>query len=214
MIDTTPGEAAAEGTIEAPEWVIEDFVRIHEDSRPGTPLTQVGGIVIHATGQPGTSAEATRSEFDKLDKGEDGTAASHFIIGIDGTVIQCIPLSEGSPAAGVNGLDKISIECCHIDDSGKLSNATYEALKRLVTWLLNTYDLEPEMVLRHSDVSSESCPAYYVVNLDAWNQFMTDIGGTPIVQETPEETDTAEETPEETVDETPEASDTAEDDEE
>ncbi len=188
QVDKTPGESAAEGTMEAPEWVIENFIRKHEDSRPGTALTQVGGVVIHYTGQAGVSAEATRSEFDKLDEGEKGTAGSHFIIGIDGTVIQCIPLSEISYAAGTNRTDVISIECCHIDAGGKFSNATYEALVRLTKWLLDTYDLEPETVLRHYDVTGDRCPAYYVENGAAWNQFMVEIGGTPVVpEETPAE---------------------------
>ena len=185
-IDNTPGESAAEGTLEAPEWVIEDFIRIHEDSRPGTAMGQVKGIVIHYTGQAGTSAEATRLEYDKLDAGEEGTASSHFVIGIDGTVIQFIPLSEISYAAGEAYTDWISIQCCHIDEGGKFSNATYQALVRLVNWLLDAYDLAPETVLRHYDVTGENCPSYYVDNLDAWNQFLTDIGGTPIVVETPE----------------------------
>lgn len=193
QVDKTPGEAAAEGTIEAPEWVIENFIRKHEDSRPGTALEQVSSIVLHYTGQPGKSAEAIRSEFDLLDKDEEGYAGVHFIIGIDGTVIQCIPLSEVSPAAGEEGMRAISIECCHIDASGKFSNATYEALVRLVEWLMGTYDLEPESVVRHYDLTGDGCPAYYVDNADAWNQFVTDIGGTPVIpEETPEETPEAE----------------------
>ena len=196
QIDKTPGEGAAAGTLEAPDWVIENFVRKHEDSRPGTSLKQVQGIVLHYTGAPGKSAEAIRSEFDLLDKGEKGSAAAHFVIGIDGTVIQCIPLSEISLAAGSQGTSYISIECCHIDDSGKFSKNTYETLVRLVDWLMGSFDLEPESVVRHYDVSGEACPSYYVEHGDAWNQFVVDIGGTPVIlEETPE--DTQEEMPEE-----------------
>ena len=197
-VDKTPGEGAAQGTLEAPDWVIENFIRKHEDSRPGTAIEQVQGIVLHATGAPGKSAEAIRSEFDLLDKGETGSAASHFVIGIDGTVIQCIPLSEISLAAGQQGVAYLSIECCHIDDSGKFSKATYETLTRLVKWLLESYDLEPEAVKRHSDVTGDSCPSYYVDDGDAWNQFMVDIGGEPVI---PEETPAPEETPEGTAEE-------------
>jgi len=200
-VDKTPGEGAAEGTLEAPDWVIENFIRKHEDSRPGTAMEQVEGIVLHTTGAPGKSAEAIRSEFDLLDKGEKGSAAAHFVIGIDGTVIQCIPLSEISAAAGEQGLSYVSIECCHIDDSGKFSKATYENLVRLVEWLLDSYDLEPASVKRHHDVTGDSCPAYYVEHGDAWNQFMVEIGGEPVI---PEETPASEETPEGTVEETPE----------
>jgi len=201
QVDKTPGEGAAEGTLEAPDWVIENYIRKHEDSRPGTAMESVTGIVLHYTKAPGKSAEAIRSEFDLLDKGEEGSAASHFIIGIDGTVIQCIPLSEVSPAAGPEGLSYLSIECCHIDDSGKFSKATYESLTRLVTWLMETYDLQPETVKRHYDVTGDSCPAYYVDKGDAWNQWMVDIGGEPVI---PEETPAPEATQGTVTGETPE----------
>ncbi len=205
-VDNTPGEAASEGTIEAPEWVIEDFIRKHKDTRPGTAMEQVGGIVLHATGKPGQSAEATRKEIDSVDKGEDSDPVSHFIIGIDGTIIQCIPLSEISYAAGEARIDGISIECCHIDGSGKFSNATYEALVRLVKWLLETYKLEPETVLRHVDTTGDVCPAYYVNNPHDWNQFMVDIGGAPVIPEEThgEESTAGEETSEETSEESTE----------
>ena len=196
QVDNTPGEPAAEGTIEAPDWVIEDFIRIHEDSRPGTAMGQVEGVVLHYTGQPGTSAEAVRKEFDSLDEGEDGSAGSHFIIGIDGTVIQLIPLSEVSLAAGANGQNMISVECCHIDNTGKFSTATYEALLRLVEWLMTTYELEPESVIRHYDATGEKCPLYYVENQESWNEFVTAIGGTVVAPEIPEDTTAA--VPEET----------------
>lgn len=195
QVDKTPGEGAAVGTLESPNWVIESFVRKHKDSRPGTALEQVEGIAMHTTGAPGKSAEAIRSDFDLLDKGEDGSPAAHFVIGIDGTVIQCIPLSEVSPAAGDQGTSYISIQCCHIDDSGKFSKATYESLLRLVEWLLDAYDLEPASVKRHYDVTGDACPSYYVDNGAAWNQFMVDIGGEPVV---PEETPAPDETPEST----------------
>ena len=194
-VDRTPGEGAAAGTLEAPDWVIENFVRKHKDSRPGTAIDQIDGIVIHYTGAPGKSAEAIRSEFDMLDKGENGSPAAHFVVGIDGTVIQCIPLSEVSPAAGTQGISYISIECCHIDNSGKFSKATYETLVRLTEWLLDSFDLEPASVKRHYDVTGQACPSYYVDNGAAWNQYMVDIGGEPVV---PEETPAPDETPEST----------------
>ena len=149
-------------------------------------MKNVIGIVLHATGQPGVSAESVRSEFDKVDKGETGDAASHFIIGIDGTVIQCVPLSEISYAAGTGRTDMISIQCCHIDGSGKYSKASQEVLVRLVEWLLDAYDLSPDAVVRHHDVGGADCPSYYVDNVEAWNLLVAEWGGTPL--EIPEET--------------------------
>ena len=59
---------------------------------------QVKNIVIHYVGNPGTSAKATRNYFDGLadqDAQKEGvSSSSHFVVGLDGEVIQCIPIDE------------------------------------------------------------------------------------------------------------------------
>ena len=74
---------------------------------------------------PGTDAMANRNYFESRKTLSDDTAnkvSSHFIIGLDGTIIQCIPLNEISIHASNNrNSDTISIECCHPDSSGKFS---------------------------------------------------------------------------------------------
>ncbi len=49
-------------------------------------------------GNPGTSAKATRNYFDSL-ADQDAqkkrvSSSSHFVVGLDGEVIQCIPIDE------------------------------------------------------------------------------------------------------------------------
>ena len=147
--------AAAAAANSAPDWVVEDLIRVNKYSRPGTPLKQVNGIVVHYTANPGTTAEQNRSYFDGLADTGETSASSHFVIGIDGTVIQCVPLSEIAYASNDRNADTISIECCHPDESGKFSEATYDSLVRLVKWLEETYNLEPEDVIRHYDVTGK-----------------------------------------------------------
>ena len=161
--------------VKAPDWVIQDYIRINPYSRPSDALEQVNGVVVHYVANPGTSAEQNRDYFDGLADSGERSASSHFIIGIDGTVIQCIPLNEISYASNERNSDTISIECCHADETGKFSDATYESLVRLVKWLEETFDLEPEDVIRHYDVTGKNCPKYYVENPEAWEQFLKDI---------------------------------------
>ena len=45
--------------------------------------------------------------------------------------------------------------------------------------LLNTYcgyDLGPEDVIRHYDVTGKDCPRYFVQHEDAWEAFRADVG--------------------------------------
>ena len=148
----------------------------NEYSRPGTPLTDLNGVVVHYTGNAGTTAEQNRSYFENLKTGEDGTyASSHFVIGLDGEIIQCIPLDEISYASNERNSDTISIECCHPDETGAFTEATYQSLIELTTWLCEEFDLTSSDVIRHYDVTGKECPLYFVEHEDAWNEFRATI---------------------------------------
>lgn len=159
----------------APDWVVQDLIRVNEHSRPGTRLEKVNGIVVHWVANPGTTAKQNRDYFDGLADSGERDVSSHFIIDLDGTVLQCVPLGEIAYASNERNADTISIECCHPDESGKFNEATYESLVKLVKWLEETYQLQPEAVIRHYDVTGKDCPKYFVDNKDAWEQFRRDI---------------------------------------
>lgn len=161
--------------VQTPDWIIQDFIRVNPYSRPGTTMEQVNGVVVHYTANPGTTAEQNRRYFDGLADSKETSASSHFVIGIDGTVIQCIPLDEIAYASNDRNADTISIECCHPDETGQFSDQTYQSLVRLVRWLEEAYDLKPENVIRHYDVTGKMCPLYFVEHPDAWEQFLKDI---------------------------------------
>ena len=76
---------------ESPDFAVE-LLSVNEYSRPGTELSQVNGIVVHYTANPGTTAEQNRSYFESLAETGETHASSHFIIGISGEIIQCIPV--------------------------------------------------------------------------------------------------------------------------
>jgi N-acetylmuramoyl-L-alanine amidase len=169
----------AQSSVRLPDYVVENLIRKNPYSRPGDPLEQVNGIVVHYIGNAGTTAENNRNYFDSLadqKEGEDArSASSHFIIDLDGTVILCVPLNEIAYASNSRNADTISIECCHEDETGKFNDATYMSLVKLVKWLEEEYDLKPENVIRHYDVTGKECPRYFVQNEEAWNQFLKDI---------------------------------------
>ena len=162
----TAGTPGAE--VETPEWVEEDLLPVNSYSRPGTPLEEVSGIVIHYVGNPGTSAAANRGYFAGLALSGDTYASSHYIVGLEGEIIQCVPLSEISYCSNDRNCDTIAIEVCHADDAGAFSEETLESVEYLTAWLCAQFDLESSQVIRHYDVSGKICPKYYVEHEDAW----------------------------------------------
>jgi N-acetylmuramoyl-L-alanine amidase len=167
-----PGE-----DVETPEYVQKDYLTVNEWSRPGDPLEKVNGVVIHYVGNPDTTAQANRNYFESLSSGTEGTyASSHFVVGLEGEVIQCIPLTEISYASNDRNGDTVSIEVCHPDETGQFSTVTYEKVVELTAWLCETFRLDPETdVIRHYDVTGKDCPKYYVENPETWEQFLADV---------------------------------------
>ena len=154
-----------------PDWVTPQLIPAEGTARDGTPLSDFRGVVIHYVGNPGTTAVGNRNYF-----ATEGTEVSaHFVVGLEGEVIQCLPLWERSVASNSRNRDTVSIEVCHPDDSGVFSAATYEAVVRLTAWLCEVGGLTEEQVIRHYDITGKECPRYYVKNEDAWEQLKRDI---------------------------------------
>ena len=167
-----PGEE-----IETPGYVQKDYLTVNEWSRPGTSLEKINGVVIHYVGNPGTTAQANRNYFESLASGTEGTyASSHFIVGLEGEVIQCVPLTEVAYASNERNGDTVSIEVCHPDETGEFSPVTYARVVELTAWLCREFKLDPSRdVIRHYDVTGKICPRYYVDNPAAWDDFRTDV---------------------------------------
>lgn len=144
-------------------------------SRPGIPITAINGIVIHYTANPGSSAIDNRNYFENLKDRQDNQVSSHFVIGTEGEIVQCIPSSEIAYASNSRNDDTLSIECCHLDETGQFTDATYQSLVELVGWLCKRFDISVDNVIRHYDVTGKDCPRYFVQNPDAWTQLKADI---------------------------------------
>jgi N-acetylmuramoyl-L-alanine amidase len=181
-------------------------------SRPGTPLGKARGIVVHWTANPGTSAIANRNYFENLKNQPQATAgqrnkaryaSAHFIIGLEGEVIQCLLETETAYHVGAVrysplALQRLSaypnsctlgIELCHpveLDEAGnKIKDSalwrgeflpqTLEAAIRLIKELLERYSLGKEDVYRHYDITGKDCPRYFVSRKDKWDTFLENL---------------------------------------
>lgn len=158
-----------------PDWT-EDYLTISEYSRPGDPLGEVKNIFVHYTANKNTSAAQNRSYFENLKDTHDVRGASaHFIIGIEGEILQIVPLDEMAYAVQTRNEDSISIECCYKYDNGQFTQETYDSLIKLLAWLVDTYELEADDILRHYDCGGKKCPLYYVEHEDAWRILKQDV---------------------------------------
>lgn len=151
-------------------------------SRPGTKMDKVKGIVIHYVGNAGSSAEANRNYFEnlksgqKMNNGQYRYASSHYIVGLKGEIIKCVPETEVAYHASSANKDHIGIEVCHPTVDGKFSEVTYQVLIELVADICKRYKLNPLTdVIRHYDVTGKDCPRYYVQHAKAWEQMRNDI---------------------------------------
>lgn len=157
-----------------PELDVE-LLTVNPYSRPGTALEKVNGIVIHYTANPGATAIANRNYFENLKDTHTTKASSHFVVGLEGEIVQCIPTAEIAYASNDRNSDTISIECCYKNEDGSFEQATYDSVIKLTAWLCAKFGLTSEDVIRHYDVTGKLCPLYYVEHEDAWAQFKKDV---------------------------------------
>lgn len=164
--------------VKAPEWIDQQFITVNPYSRPGTKLASINNIVIHYVGNPGTTAQQNRDYFEGL-KNQSGSnttsVSSNFVIGMDGEIIQCIPIDEKSYASNNRNGDTISIECCHPGTDGAFSEDTYDSLVKLTAWLCGELDLGARDVIRHYDITGKACPKTFSEDEGEWKQFRRDV---------------------------------------
>ncbi len=159
-------------SIVCPAWIEPHLIDLDGAARPGTPLEKVNDLAIHYVGNPNTTAIANRNYFNQPTT----EVSSHFIVGLEGEIVQCVPLNERSVATNNRNSDTISIEVCHPDESGRFNDKTYASLIKLCAWLCQELHLDETHLIRHYDVTGKSCPLYYVVHEDAWEQLKEDVG--------------------------------------
>lgn len=164
-------DLATLATVSVPDYVDVQIIDIDGDSRRGEKLDGFNDVVIHYVGNPGSTAQGNRDYY----ANPESEVSSHFVVGLNGEIIQCIPLDEKSSASNNRNHDTISIEVCHPDESGRFNDATYNSLVKLTAWLIQMGDLKENHIIRHYDITEKECPKYFVNNEDAWEIFKLDV---------------------------------------
>ena len=108
----------------------EEYLTVNPYSRPGEKLPTVKSVFVHYTANAGTSAMQNRSYFENLGITGETSASAHFIIGYEGEIVQCLPLEEIGYAVKGRNYDSVSIECCYLEEDGKIIAAMSLIIRR------------------------------------------------------------------------------------
>lgn len=155
----------------------ERLLTVNPYSRSGEKQNRIEKIVVHWVGNANSTAIANRNYFESLSTSHKTYASSHYIIGLNGEIIRCIPEDEVAFHSGSYSMNRksIGIEDCHPDWDGKFNDATYNSLVELCADICNRYGLGIDAIIRHYDVTGKECPRYYVRNEQEWIKFKNDV---------------------------------------
>jgi len=148
-------------------------------SRPGEKLDGVKALIIHWVANAGTSAQANRNFFESRRAGKLGYGSAHYIVGLDGEVIECLPTSEVAYHVGSESYTRftrycltpgnpnfctIGIELCHPGADGVFSDLTLNAAGELCSKLCQDFGLNPyKAISTHKAVVGwKDCPKSWV----------------------------------------------------
>lgn len=169
-------ESETEKNIVPKPKIDKQHLTVNEFSRPGEKTDQIRFVVIHYLANPQTSAQQNHDYFESLKNDIDHVYMSaNYIVGLEGEIIECVPPGEIAYASNSANHESVSIENCHLDESGRFTEETYSSCVHLTAWLVSKYGLGRENIIRHYDVTGKECPLYYVENEDKWEAFRDDV---------------------------------------
>jgi len=167
---------------------------INPYSRAGESLHSARAIVMHWVGNPGTSAEANRNFFESRKDGKQGYGSAHYIIDLNGEILECIPTGEaawhvGSKTytaytrsyltSGNPNYCTIGIEMCHPRIDGAFAYSTLQSACELAASICGELHLNPyrDITTHKAVVGWKDCPKYWCENPGELQRFQRMTGG-------------------------------------
>ena len=163
--------------------IVEKWQKKNKYGRPGTPLNYTK-VAIHYTGQADVPGKNTVSYFNNVVANGYKVnsryiyASSHYVIDLDGTIYQLIPIDEICYATNSANSYAVGIEVATTGKDNHYTDATYKSMVWLCAWLCAHKGLNPKKdIIRHTDVVGRAyklCPIYMVNNPKQYEQFRLD----------------------------------------
>jgi N-acetylmuramoyl-L-alanine amidase len=176
--------------------VKDELLTINKFSRSGSKIDCVKAIVIHWLANPMQTADTCRNFFEDRKNGTTGFGGAHYIVGLSGEIIRCIPENEVAYHVGSDMVDPVSgkiytdrcrlqlttgnpnsvtigVEHCHTDWQGEMREETYNSSIELVAELCLKYKLDPRTdVLLHKEVVGwKNCNKWFVDHPKDWEEY-------------------------------------------
>ena len=124
-------------------------------------------IVIHYTGVEGCSAERLAECFVNNNGGYNQSCN----YAVDWREAICL-IPAGYMSHGVTGHNNhiINIEVCYRDTGGRFDLVTISNLRELVRRLMRKWNISPDKVVRHYDLTGKRCPMFYSYAVHEWEE--------------------------------------------
>jgi N-acetylmuramoyl-L-alanine amidase len=175
--------------------VERSLLTVNPFSRPGKTLSGKKRIVLHWVSNPKTTARQNQNYFESLKEQDINNpdarfASAHFIVGIGGEVVQCVPVEEmayhvGAKTYKPDAVRKfghypnnctLGIELCHPEWDGRFTVETLNSVAELCALLCVQTDLNPVRdIWRHYDVTGKDCPKWFIENPEKFDDFKRDV---------------------------------------
>lgn len=164
--------------------ITQRLITPNKQSRPQSSIKEYLGIVMHWTGNPNCGAQQVRDYFEakKSGAGDDACGSAHYVVGQDGSIVQCVPEEEIAYHCGSAQKDPVSgrvytdlarrrfghyaenyrrespnfctigIELCPTDWAGNFSEATLYSAAELCADICVRRNLMSADIMTHHDV--------------------------------------------------------------
>ena len=163
--------------------IVEKWQKKNRFGRPGIALNYKK-VAMHYTGQADVPGKNTVSYFNNVVangykvNGKYIYASAHFVIDLDGTIYQLIPITERCYCTNSANSYAIGIEVATTGPDNHYTDATYRSMVWLAAWLCAFKGLNPlKDIITHTDVVGKAyklCPIYMVKNPSKMAQFKQD----------------------------------------
>jgi len=173
----------------------KNLLTVNQFSRPGGKLSGVKAVVVHWVANPGSTAIQNRNYFESLKNQPDTNpnlryASAHFVVGIGGEIVQCVPCDEMAYHVGAKSYTQeardrlgsypnnctIGIELCHPTADGKFCHETLLAATELCALLCIQFGIDPILdVWTHYGITGKNCPKWFIDHPEKFDSFKRDI---------------------------------------
>lgn len=166
--------------------IIKRYLTLNKWSRPGKKIKKIKGIAIHWIASPMGTASGVFNYFENRKYGNNNYGSAQECICLNGDIYQYMPENEVAYAVGSKtytkkAIDKFgynpnyytySIECCHIDWNGKMTDETYNSLVDRCVDLCKQWKLDPltDLWLHQEIVGWKDCHKWFVNNPNEWEK--------------------------------------------